>query len=635
MNDRGNAATASAATSAAENADTSALASARRRRIPWRSLLLGLVSFTAALSVSWLLNSRAARDPGATRHGARHAGSDEGHRQPIEDGIADLSPLEALRRGDDYYRAGDFVRANRIYQQLLEQANVAAIELIRLRAAKCVAHLGDPRQSAVEYRRIVEQGRDEVAVSAARYELLREAVGQGDWHAADAALRTLSVNDRSPYSRLGPRAAFLAGCVAYFADSSGQVNLFSDEELASPDAASFLALTDELPDVPNATSEAKRVEPNIPQQMEAGDEGEQTVREPALSELSFAAAHHPRPAAAAIAALLLANRQFASGDVAGTLAAYGALGEQRLPKPMRALACFNRAKLAMLRRQNQEAQRLFYRVLDTVPGDRLAAAALVCIGRMALEADAPSLALTPLRRALATSHDEQCQAAAVFVLVAAQRALCDHAGVEATVSEHRQAIARGPFRDSTALVLSLARLESSPQEFVQKSAGKRLIELLAAYQPHQSLGCLGYEHQADAYERLGLAHKAIESLHRALQHGVRGGAAERLEYRLARAHVESADATRGLEMMRGLSRRPDSTWALKAELFLAEQDLRRGAEDECLAASRALLAHAHDEAVKAEALSLMGRVFQRRGEHETAALCFAGLAPPAEGGASP
>ncbi len=359
----------------------------------------------------------------------------------------------------------------------------------------------------------------------------------------------------------------------------------------------------------------------------APDALDQQLRLRAVRTLRQVISAYPEDLSTPVAYLALANISLANGETDAAIAAYERLLTLFPRNPIKAETCFNLAKARMLRGDNAKAMESFYHVVDSTPGRELEPLAYLYLGRLMLEDGEPSKAIKPLVRAVALASDRRLSNASVLTLAAAY--LFDQQPIAANqvLMEHSEGLQVEPDRDPAAFLAAVAayRIATSPSQLQRE--GRRLLGALPHVDPAKFFGNYGYSLLGEAYSELQLEGPATEVYEKALKQGVSGFLGDQVTFELAALRLQRGEIDKARTLLNKLKAGPRQKWAVRSRLQLAEISYQAGKDDECLDACRQLLADTSHRVNKPSVLRIMGRVYERQGNHEKAAMCFGGLIP--------
>jgi len=287
---------------------------------------------------------------------------------------------------------------------------------------------------------------------------------------------------------------------------------------------------------------------------------------------------------------------------------------------------FNLAKTKLRLGDRDEAMQYFYHVVDEAPADRLQPIAFLYLGRLYLEDDQARRAIRPLTRSLARARDDVLRATAAIALASAYLLLENPYAANRILMTHRSAFSQGPHYDQAALLAALARHQAASTAAQVEKEGRPLLDAVTHVEGADFFGSYGLVILAEAYQRLGLFEAMQSTLLQGLEVVPQGGLRSRMLYALAEYHHDVMNMTKCTELLTLLAIDGDSAWADRAKLRLAEVLGDAGDDEQCLSMCHKLLTVSSRDIDEQDVLKIMGRVFERQGNHREAALCFAGIA---------
>lgn len=325
--------------------------------------------------------------------------------------------------------------------------------------------------------------------------------------------------------------------------------------------------------------------------------------------------------------LALANLAFADGHPDQAVASYQRLLQLFPRLPIKAEAYFNLAKAYMLLGDNGRARESLYKVADSAPGHALEPMAYLYLGHLHLEEGEAAKAIKPLARAVALATDRELRNLSILTLAAAY--LVDQKSIAANqvLMEHSALLRSDPDRKPAAFLSAMAGFRTAATRSQVEREGRRLLAALTHVKPADFFGSYGYALLGEAYRDLQLEDSLVETYETALKEGVGNHWGELITYELAAVYFDHGEFDKAHVLLAALIASSGSAWIVKARLKMAEISFVTGKDRECLEACRQLFTVTEDSADKASILRLMGRVYERQGNHEQAAMCFGGIVP--------
>lgn len=321
--------------------------------------------------------------------------------------------------------------------------------------------------------------------------------------------------------------------------------------------------------------------------------------------------------------LALGEAAYQRGDLAEAVARYGE-ASSRSSTALSTIAAFNQGVVRFQLHEYHTASLALGRFINGAPGHEFGPRAWMLRGRALLELGAGELAAFDLKRAadLPGRDDERAWATVYLGLANLQARKPKVAARE--MFQRRDRLQSGIARSETALVVSLARLESLESSDSRDREALFMLRGLATVNPDAEwLGACGRLMIGRAYQHLGLVDQAAEIYEQALRQEVQEPFASEMKLALAEHALAFGDPSQGLALLAELRATQQAPWSVAAHVRTAEWELSHGRERECLTICQELLLQDFDHA---PILRLMGSAYERAGDHAQAAECFAGVA---------
>lgn len=293
---------------------------------------------------------------------------------------------------------------------------------------------------------------------------------------------------------------------------------------------------------------------------------------------------------------------------------------------VKAKSFFNQAKLSQLLNRPEEAIQLYYQAIDQTMDANVEASGYCMLSHLHVTTGEIKEAIKAGRRGLATAVTlDQRQEAAVN-LAKAYLLDSDPYSANLTLFRNRKMIKEQNHRMIAAFLGSYARsIGASDKERIE-IAQNRLLTSLSALESEQFATFSDCYIASMAYESLGFRDRAIAMLTLALSKPEVGSWQRQVFFELAmlqRKMERNQEAISSFNLLVS----QDDPWRSKALLQLASLYSETKQWDQCIAVCKALWNSGLDEAEKKSTLKILGGAFQAKGQHYSAALCFAGMLP--------
>jgi len=345
--------------------------------------------------------------------------------------------------------------------------------------------------------------------------------------------------------------------------------------------------------------------------------------------LQYAVRAHPGHAWTPAALLELAGLAEALGKSSRARTLCEQLLQDRPRSSLVIAASYNLGTLYERQEQRALAVRNYYRVVDHAPGHELATLALLHIGRIHLNQGEFRQALTPLRRAVAGAGAEVLPTAAI-TLAAAYLAVDKTADANALLLRQRGRLGDKAYRPAAAFLDAYARFRMAVARKETRREPADLVAALLAVRKDTILGLFGKYLAGKAFRDLGMWDEVVRTYDKLAEKRASGPAPNPLfreiTFYLAEAQYMLKKPDRAVPVLTSLADRHQDTWAARARFQLAAIALQEDRPGDCVQACLRICQE-HLPVEREHLLHLMGEAYERLGEHEKAARCFAGQMP--------
>lgn len=334
-------------------------------------------------------------------------------------------------------------------------------------------------------------------------------------------------------------------------------------------------------------------------------------------------------------ALLSLGNLDAHDEPADARARYDEILRQYRSAELRMAASFNRGKVALANGDPRAATESFLAAAEFGAGTLPDSIALLFVGRLRLEHGNAAEAINPLLRAVGhldaqlgsagqdrTEHDDAL-AAAVQTLAIAWLDSDKPLAANRALVRHRKLLGQETYRDATAFLTAVStyRIASTEQRRLQE--GRTLIAALTRVRPELLFPQNGIALIGESWNQLGLTAQMAVLYTSQLDAVQSEWIRKRMVTSLIDYHRLAGEEKRVGELVAMLSGFEGA--GVETKVAWAEHSLRAGDVDESIAACRLLLKTPGVN--HSDVLSVMGRAFQKAGNFENAAACFAGMLP--------
>lgn len=350
--------------------------------------------------------------------------------------------------------------------------------------------------------------------------------------------------------------------------------------------------------------------------------------ERAERELRSACRRFPQHRFFAHAALGLGNLHFLRKNLSAAEEDYRLVLNHRGNTSLAVYGAFNLAKTLMALGRGEEALKAFYQSVDLGTGHPLRPAAYAYIGRLHLERGELNEAIRPLMRGLALSEQDPARATLAVTLAGAYLLAENPHAANKVLMEYRQLIAASTQRPLGAMLGSLSRFTASRDPAKINERGRSLVEAVTEIDATESFGMQVRLLVGMTLDTLGLATQTAALYEETLKAPVPVWVGDQMRHRLAGHYHTLGDHSKTAAMLHELAGSPNPSMAQRARFELAELALTTADPNDCANACYDLLESPDkNQDLRVETLRLLGQAFALQGDHEHAALCFAGLIP--------
>lgn len=339
--------------------------------------------------------------------------------------------------------------------------------------------------------------------------------------------------------------------------------------------------------------------------------------------LRTALAAHPEHRLGAALCLHMGNIELGAGRPAEAISWY----EQALRKdPASILATLAHYDIGVVRARLMEgaaARQAFFAAIDLAAGNELAPSAYLQLARLELEDGEIRAAKSHLRRALRNYPGDEAVPVLSLYLAAAQVLGGEHREAHELIARHRRVLQKPLYQSAAAFVDAYALYRSA---ILRGAARREAADVLASLTPRADeaiLGAVEQRSKVQAYLDLGMWTEAAQACAR-VRPGMQGPLRAPLTLMHADALIHLHRTREASAILEELAKVASSErWNQEARFRLAQIDLDEGRDRECIARCE-LLWTGHRYHDVTGLLQLWGNAYERLGDFEKAARCFAG-----------
>jgi len=194
----------------------------------------------------------------------------------------------------------------------------------------------------------------------------------------------------------------------------------------------------------------------------------------------------------------------------------------------------------------------------------------------------------------------------------------------ATLSDSVSFLQGSELYEAAQFLQAFCKFEASGQDL---ESSRRLLASLASLNWPEPLESSGELLKAKAWERLKFPEEAVRTLHKIVKQSESNWVTERSVDQLTRLLIDENRLSEARDLLWTTfnSKKSFTSPTLKSRLASLEFEL--GNHEMSLRLCQEVLAQPSNQQVYGDVLKTMGQIYQTRGDHYTAALCFSGVAP--------
>lgn len=322
----------------------------------------------------------------------------------------------------------------------------------------------------------------------------------------------------------------------------------------------------------------------------------------------------------------LSGLQNQLGNSAQTIAINLDLLTNRIDPRLRLAINFNLGQLQTIYDDGPTAIESFGRVVDSNEGGSIKTVAFIRVAQIHLQLGQHDQAVAAFSRAFRSSEQPWFRQIAK-IGVASTYLLNDQPRLASKViQDGRRVFADSDMRSVADFLLAYSVIADSPGQSSYEARGE-LLSSLARIKWAPELGAHGELLAARAYQELGFSDEAIGILQASLQRADSSWLREQAVEQLTSILMLEGRNDEARNALLNAIKHPEFSDNGLLLSRLATIEYQSGHREDCLRLCNRILAIDQSSQYHAEALKLMGSIFQERGEHYHAALCFSGLLP--------
>ncbi|QDT11878.1 tetratricopeptide repeat protein [Planctomycetes bacterium K23_9] len=328
-----------------------------------------------------------------------------------------------------------------------------------------------------------------------------------------------------------------------------------------------------------------------------------------------------------VALLHDANNSFMMDEVGAAADKYRSVRELDPTGELNAAAYFNSAVFALAQKEKETALNEFYLALDQTLSPRLQGKAYARIGEIEILSGRPEHAVAAASRGLRLAAEDVDANRSLMALAKAYLLMSDAYSANQALFNHASSLTDERSKRLATVLSTHARFEVIKPTDGLQNEGERLVLSLASLRADDPRDFVEHLMVSRAFAAVGFRSKAINHLSIATDQVQPGYWQSRIPLELAEILFQSGDLDRAVETLKTMVASDDVTMQTRAKFLKAEIHLKLNQLDQVESLCNELLRMTLSEIDQRRALQMLGKAFQKSGQHYSAALCFAGLLP--------
>ncbi|MEL6108564.1 MAG: tetratricopeptide repeat protein [Planctomycetota bacterium] len=322
-----------------------------------------------------------------------------------------------------------------------------------------------------------------------------------------------------------------------------------------------------------------------------------------------------------------ANNLVTAGNLDHAANLYKSARDLRPTGEKSAMLYYNVGVMESMRGQKDIALGKFYQALDQTLAPTLQASSYAKIAELELELGRPERAIPAAARGRRLATEPDVAAKNLMMLSKAYLLESDPYSANQALFDHQPTLTDDSDRRLASVLGSYARFQVVKPVSGLQNEGERLVVALVALQKGDAKSFIDHLIVSRAFREVGFRSRAIEHLEVAAQQVEGGYWDHRVQLELGEILYQSQELEKSIEVLRPIVQMAEGKLRIRAGMLDARVREELGRYDECQQTCELLLQLALTEEQKADALELLGKAYEGKGQHYAAALCFAGLLP--------
>lgn len=288
---------------------------------------------------------------------------------------------------------------------------------------------------------------------------------------------------------------------------------------------------------------------------------------------------------------------------------------------------FNQAKLQMLLGKTEAANQLYFLAIDQTMDPMIESSGYCLVGANLLSSGDLETTIRTSRRGLVSAVNAGQRQSASLTLARAYLLQDDPFSANNALFNNHEFFDEPAAKNQAAILGSFARYVGVKNKAGIRNARNRLFSAIAMI-PDSDYGSFADCYlAAHAFEELGFTDRAIEKYILALSHPDVGVWQRSILYELAIAQRSIGLIENATKTFHNIANSDYDRWTRLALIQLAEIYVESRQTAACIETCKQLWQAELNDEEKQTTLEILGRAFQQKGKHHSAALCFAGLLP--------
>ncbi len=318
--------------------------------------------------------------------------------------------------------------------------------------------------------------------------------------------------------------------------------------------------------------------------------------------------------------------QYRSGDVSQAISTFEAIVQQKTNESSRQAAYFNLSTIYERNHQFRKAAKSLIHVVEGHAPVALQAAALFQLGRLQLNNGELEKSVSSFSKANHIATDNQLKSVAKLGMAMAY--LLDERGglSHAAIYESRNIFDGSTHHSAAVAIAQIANWQMRRQNISNTEIEELLSSIEMATWP-DSFKAAGKLLTAQTYHQLGFPMEAINQLNQVLDLSSDSWIHQRIAAELSAMLLNVKQTREAKHIIENLLPHDPAAHHASLLIQLANIEFEQSNFEQSLIHCQTILALDISEDQKSETLLLLGNIYQQRGLHHHASLCFSGVIP--------